>query len=341
MYILGSEALRSSSNNRKWESITVEGVRKTAAKLVDRFFDAVLAPERDTWALVLEGGAMRCIYTAGVLDSLHENCQNKFDMIVGVSAGAACAASFAARQRGRMQNIFMNYLTDKRFLDYSRVFNSNKSILDLGFAIRDVSTIHVPLDIDTLNQSRMKVYAGLTDIHAGEAEFLELNASNTIDALICSCNIPYLSRSTVPYQGKEYLDGGITDPIPVHRAIKMGANKIVIVLTQPHGFRQGPRVFMKAILKRFFSTSDKVEQMLRHEHTIYNNSKIFIELFENDDIELIVISPSNDFKVSLLTRDRALLHEGYAEGFIAGTELWKKLSNYKHFSQTEPEKGLF
>ncbi|NQZ59022.1 MAG: patatin family protein [Lentisphaeraceae bacterium] len=319
----------------------MQSVRKTAAKLVDRFLDAVLAPERDTWALVLEGGAMRCIYTAGVLDSLHENCQNKFDMIVGVSAGAACAASFAAHQRGRMQDIFMNYLTDKRFLDYSRVFNSNKSILDLGFAIRDVSTIHVPLDIEALTKSRMKVFAGLTDIHAGEAEFLELNASNTIDALICSCNIPYLSRSTVPYQGKEYLDGGIMDPIPVRKAIEMGANKIVLILTQPHGFRQGPRVFIKAILKRFFGTSDKVEQMLRHEHTIYNNSKIFIELFESSDIELIVVSPAADFNISLLTRHKGLLHEGYAEGFIAGTELWKKLSSFTHFSQREPEKGLF
>ena len=87
----------------------MEKVRKKAARLVDKLIDAVLAPKKDTWALVLEGGAMRCIYTAGFLDSIYENCVEQFDFIVGVSAGAACGASFAAAQRGRMQNIFLNY----------------------------------------------------------------------------------------------------------------------------------------------------------------------------------------------------------------------------------------
>jgi len=319
----------------------MKGVRKTAAKLVDRFLDAVLSPKRDTWALVLEGGAMRCTFTAGVLDSIHENCIERFDMVVGVSGGAACAASFAAGQRGRMQNIFINYLTDNRFLDYSRVFNSDKSILDLGYAIRDVSTIHVPLDINRLHKSRMKIFAGLSNVHSGEAEYIELDAENAIDALVCSCNIPFLSKALVPYNGKEYIDGGILDPIPVRKAMELGANKIVLVLTQPHGYRESPRLFMKAVLNRFFGTSDKVEEMLRYEHTIYNNDKIYIELFDTPGVELIVVTPPADFKLDLLTRNRGLLHQGYAQGFIAGTELWKKLQNFPDFQRGESDKAFF
>lgn len=319
----------------------MEAVRKKAAKLVDKFFDVVLSPREDCWGLVLEGGAMRCIYTAGLLDSLHENCRDKFDFVVGVSAGAACGASFAAGQRGRMQNIFLNYLTDNRFLDYSRAFNSKKSILDLGYAIRDISSIHVPLDIDALEKTRMKVYAGLTDVVEGTAKFIELNKNNAIEALIASCNIPFLSRSAVLFEGRKYLDGGLTDPIPVRKAMELGANKIVVVLTQPDGYRASPRTLMKALLKKLFGSSESVDAMIRHEHTIYNNSKIFVELFDCSGVELLVVAPPARFNVELLTRNKGYLYQGYADGFIAGNELWKKLSNFPDFKQNEEEKKFF
>lgn len=314
---------------------------KKAAKIVDRIIDAVLSPKTDTWALVLEGGAMRCIFTAGLLDSLHENCVEKFDYVVGVSAGAACAASFAAGQRGRMQDIFINYLTDHRFLDYSRAFKSKKSILDLGYAIRDISTIHVPLDVKTLAKSSMKVYAGLADVEDCRAEFVELDEENAIPAIIASCNLPFLSRGTVNFNGRHYLDGGLIDPIPVQKAIDLGANKIVVVLTRPKGYREGPKILMKALLTRVFGSSPKVQELLENEHIYYNKCKVFVELFESDDVELLVICPPDGYKVDLLTRNKANLLEGYAEGFIAGNELSKKLQNYADFHQNTNEKMFF
>ena len=319
----------------------MEKVRKTAAKLVDKLFDAVMAPKKDTWALVLEGGAMRCVFTSGFLDSIHENCKEQFDLIVGVSAGAACGASFAAGQRGRMQNIFLNYLTDNRFLDYSRAFKSSRSILDLSYAIREISTNHVPLNTDALQRSKMKVYAGLTDVERCESKYVLLDKDNAIDALIASCNIPFLSRQSVPFEGRRYLDGGLKDPIPVRKAIELGANKIVAVLTQPEGYRASPRTLMKALLNKLFGTSDMVEELIRHEHTIYNNSKIYVELFDSPDVELIVVVPTAGFKVDLLTRNKGLLLQGYAEGFIAGNEIWRKLSKFSDFSQIEEEKMFF
>lgn len=319
----------------------MENVRKKAARFVDKIIDAVLAPKKDTWALVLEGGAMRCIFTSGFLDSIYENCVEKFDYVVGVSAGAACGASFAAGQRGRMQNIFLNYLTDSRFLDYSRMFNSSKSILDLGYAIRDISVKHVPLDVEALDRSRMKVYAGLTDVEKGEAEYALLDKDNAIDAIIASCNIPFLSRTSITYRGRKYLDGGLTDPIPVRKAIELGANKIIVVLTQPEGYRASPRLLMKSLLNKFFGTSNEVEQMIRHEHTIYNHSKIYVELFDAAGVELIVVAPPADSKVDLLTRNKSLLLQSYAEGFVAGNELSKKLANYSDFKQPDKEKVFF
>ena len=319
----------------------MENVRKTAARLVDKLFDAVLAPKKETWALVLEGGAMRCIFTAGFLDSIHENCIEKFDFVVGVSAGAACGASFAAGQRGRMQDIFLNYLTDSRFLDYSRAFKSKKSILDLGYAIRDISVKHVPLDVDALDDSKMKIYAGLTNIEKGEAEYTLLDKKNAIDAIIASCNIPFLSRTAISFNGKRYLDGGLTDPIPVKKAIELGATKIVVVLTQPEGYRAHPRLLMKAFLNKFFGTSSQVEQMIKHEHTIYNHSKIYVELFDTPDVELLVVAPPEGCKVDLLTRNKGLLLQSYAEGFVAGNELSKKLQNYSDFKENDKEKMFF
>ena len=319
----------------------METVRKTAAKLVDRLFDAVMPPKKNTWALVLEGGAMRCVYTAGFLDSLHETCSDRFDLIVGVSAGAACGASFAAGQRGRMQDIFLNYLTDNQFLDYSRTLKGSKIILDLSYAIREISATHVPLDTQALGKSRTKVYAGLTDVERCDSVYVLLEKDNAIDALIASCNIPFLSRQSVPYEGRRYLDGGLKDPIPVRKAIELGANKIVAVLTQPEGYRASPRTMMKALLKKLFGSSDMVEELIRHEHAIYNNSKIYVELFDSPEVELIVVAPKSGFKVDLLTRNKGQLLQGYAEGFIAGNEIWKKLSNFTNFGQIEEEKMFF
>jgi predicted patatin/cPLA2 family phospholipase len=316
-------------------------VHKSAVKFVERIIDAVLSPKTDSWALVLEGGAMRCTFTAGLLDSLHENCVEKFDYVVGVSAGAACAASFAAGQRGRMQDILLNYLTDRRFLDYSRAFKSKKSILDLGYAIRDISTIHVPLDVKALGKSSMRVFAGLTNIKNCESEFVELNEENAIDALVASCNLPFLSRGLVKFNGEEYLDGGLVDPIPVKKAIELGANKIVVVMTRPEAYREKPKLFMKAILTKVFGSSEQVQELLQHEHTIYNNSKIFVELFESDDVELLVVCPPVDFGLELLTRNKGSLLQGYAEGFIAGNELSRKLQNFTDFRPNDSEKMFF
>ena len=220
-------------------------------------------------------------------------------------------------------------------------FKSKKSILDLGYAIRDISTIHVPLDVKTLAKSSMKVYAGLADVEDCRAEFVELDEENAIPAIIASCNLPFLSRGTVNFNGRHYLDGGLIDPIPVQKAIDLGANKIVVVLTRPKGYREGPKILMKALLTRVFGSSPKVQELLENEHIYYNKCKVFVELFESDDVELLVICPPDGYKVDLLTRNKANLLEGYAEGFIAGNELSKKLQNYADFHQNTNEKMFF
>ena len=102
---------------------------------------------RKKTALILEGGAMRCVFTAGVLDAIQERAHNKFDFILSVSAAAGCAMSFLAGQKGRSQKIFINYLSTSQFIDFRRFLKGNH-IMDLGYAIREINETLVPVDMD-------------------------------------------------------------------------------------------------------------------------------------------------------------------------------------------------
>ena len=298
----------------------------TPNKIVEKVIDAVL-PKKEKWALVLEGGAMRSIFTAGVLDALQVHHSNTFDIVIGTSAGAACGAGFVAQQRRRMQNIFMNYLSGRRFLDFLRLFDGEKSVLDLNFAIRKIGEELVPLDLETLVNSKTKTYVTLTNIDKGEAEYLQLDRKNTFDALVATCNIPLLTPEPVVLNGLHYVDGGVADPIPLQAAVNLGATKVITVLTRPNGERQKSRKMVTAILKKLNPKFNHLQHFIEHEHAIYNRCKNFVENFNHPDVEQIIIAPPSDFRVDMLTRTPKILHEGYAQGFIAGLQLEAELKN--------------
>jgi len=279
--------------------------------------------------MVVEGGAMRCIFTAGVLDAIHESCYNKFDLIVSVSAGAACSASFTAGQKGRSQNIFLNYLSTRQFVNFSRLLQGDKSIMDLGYAIKEISTKALPLDFYRIRTSYTKLFLTLANAESGEAEFVLADNKNIVDALVATCNLPYLTRAPIEFQGKFYVDGGVANPIPVDHAIAMGANKIVVILTRPHGYRKKKRTLITSIMKRINRQFKELEELIQNEHEIYNSCKENVENFKPTDIELITVEPPADFTVDRLTTDKDKLLTGYAQGVIAGLELEKKLAERK------------
>jgi predicted patatin/cPLA2 family phospholipase len=288
-----------------------------------------LIPSRKKkWALVLEGGAMRCIFTSGVLDAIHETARHRFDFMLSVSAGSGCGISFLADQKGRSQKIFINYLSTNEFIDFRR-FLKGRHIMDLGYAIREINQNLMPVNMEKFSASRTKFYTVLTCAETGDAVYVKPSESELMDSLIASCNLPYLTTAPAVFKEGRYVDGGVANPIPIQEAIDMGAEKIVAVLTRPRGYRKTSSAFFSQIMGSFFSEFGNLHDLIKNDYLNYNRDKVFVEDFKSDKVELITVEPPADFPVDRLTTRRETLLQGYAMGLIEGLKLSEKLSEFE------------
>lgn len=189
-------------------------------------------------ALLLEGGSLRGLYTAGVLDTLLE-AELHFPAVAGVSAGALNAVNYVARQPGRTASINLRYRHDPRYFGPMAAFNGG-SLFGLNFMIRDL-TDAVPFDADTFYNGGQRMIAVATCVQTGKAAYFEKGRTDFdfMDAVRASASLPLVS---VPVRlGKHtYLDGGCSCPIPLQWALQEGFDRIVIVTTRQKGFRKTP-----------------------------------------------------------------------------------------------------
>ena len=169
--------------------------------------------------LVLEGGGVRGIYTAGVLDVFTE-CGLHFDGVIGVSAGAIHGCSFLSGQKGRSIRYYKKYCTNPRFMRFKSWIKTG-DIVEVEFCYHELPEKLDPYDYNTFNQCGTPFYVTCTDIETGKPEYIRINdMKEEIDFLRASASLPYFSR-IVEINGKKYLDGGCTDSIPVSAFEKM------------------------------------------------------------------------------------------------------------------------
>lgn len=199
-------------------------------------------------ALVLEGGGFRGLFTAGVLDVLQERGLYDFSSVWGVSAGAINASNFRSRQIGRTMRDMLAFRDDKRFMSlWSLATTGNMAGAD--FMYDEVQNHIDPCDVDTFNASDLPMYAVVSDVTFGTADYLSVRRfPDDIDRVRASASLPMVSR-IVEIDGKRYLDGGTTDSIPFETAMGLpGAREIeghvpaeraLVVLTQDRGFMRG------------------------------------------------------------------------------------------------------
>ena len=289
------------------------------------FFKKLLSGrKKEKTALLLEGGAMRCIFTSGVLDAIHETCLKKFDFIISVSAGTGCGISFLAEQKGRSHKIFLNFLSTRQFIDFRRFLNGNH-IMDLGYAIREINETLLPVDMKKFTASKTEFHVVLTDAVTGQPVYVQPEPEELMDSLIASCNLPYLTRSPAEFRGTKFVDGGVATPIPLKRALELGATRVVAVLTRPHGFRKEKSSFLIKLMGKFFNDFDNLKELIENDYVNYNRDKSFIENFDSDQVDLIRVEPPADFPVERLTTKRETLLQGYAMGVTEGMKLSRKL----------------
>ncbi|MBO5658765.1 MAG: patatin family protein [Duodenibacillus sp.] len=259
--------------------------------------------------LVVEGGGVRAIYAAGVLDVLHDACL-PFDGVIGVSAGAIHGCSFVSGQKGRSLGIYKRFCKDKRFFSFRTLFRTG-DIVDAKFCYHDIPSVHFPYDDTAFAASPMRFYVTCSNLETGRAEYLHLtDMREQIDALRASASLPYVSR-IVRYRGMKLLDGGCIDPIPIKAFQALGYTHNVLVLTQPAGHNKKDRdaALAKLFYRRYPAFCKAFERCPAH----YQEILRYIEMQEREG-KVFVIRPEQAIPVGRLSRDRNKIQLAYDLG---------------------------
>ena len=275
--------------------------------------------------LVLEGGAFRGLFTAGVLDALIDiNLEIKY--IVGVSAGITNGYSYVSKQRGRNLEVMERFLDHKRYVGYGNLIKC-KSIMDMDFVFDEIPNEHCPFDYEAFNKFDGRVLAGSVNVNTGEVEYFdEKNIENKNTILRATCSIPLLFQF-VKIKDKFYYDVVLFEAIPIKKSISDGNNKNIIVLTRNEGYRKHESKASKFIYKFYRKKYPKLANALKNRHIKYNNQLDLCKKLENKD-EAIVIRPTIEMNVGRFERDKKKLKKIYNNGYNETIKIKDKLIKF-------------
>jgi predicted patatin/cPLA2 family phospholipase len=263
-------------------------------------------------ALVLEGGGLRGMYTAGVLDLFLERGLTGFDVAYGVSAGAINAADFKARQAGRMMRDTLAFRDDRRFMSLWALATTG-SIAGNDFLYDEVQNRLDPFDYDAYADNPMRLVAVASDVVFGTPAYLEVSDMPAdIDMVRASASLPVVSE-TVLLVGHRYLDGGTTDSVPVEKARADGYDRMVVVLTRDRGYvKDGPYELM-ALAQRRYAEYPYYLEALRSRASRYMEQRAHIWQMEDEGVAT-VIAPTRPVSISSTGATGGELLDLYLEG---------------------------
>ncbi len=277
--------------------------------------------------LVCEGGGIRGIYTAGILDYFIEQGLY-FGFVSGVSAGAIVGASYVSKQKKRALKTQLKYINDKRYMSLRNLLKTG-NIFDSEFAYYKMSKELIPFDYETFKKTNIDFHVGLFNCNTGETDFFNKSSFDSFDKVItvilASSSLPFLSKE-VEIDGNLYLDGGIDSPIPLDISLKNGNKKNVVILTQYKGYQKQPMKF-KPFISKYYLKYPYVAEGLFKRHKLYNKIIERIEEMERNG-EVYILRPSERMEVGRLERDTSKILELYNLGYEDAKLNYEKLSKW-------------
>lgn len=261
--------------------------------------------------LVLEGGGMRGLYTAGVLDVLMEN-GIEFDGLVGVSAGAVFGCNFKSRQIGRALRYNTAYCRDPRYVSLRSLLRTG-DLYEADFCYRELPEVLDKFDSAAFAANPLEFHVVCTDVRTGRPVYRRCaeGDSQDIQWMRASASMPLVSR-VVEVGGMELLDGGMSDSIPIAWSRAAGYDRNVVVLTQPVGFRKRNGAFAP-LLKILLRKHPAVARAMSDRPRVYNAALDELETLERAG-EVLVIRPEDRLAVSRTERDPAKLRMAHGRG---------------------------
>lgn len=263
--------------------------------------------------LVLEGGAMRGMYTAGVLDVFLEN-QIKFDGIIGVSAGALFGVNYLSGQKGRVIRYNKRFAGDKRNMGLHSLLKTG-DIVNKEFAYYTVPQKIDIFDDETYKNSGVPFYAVVTNMETGEPEYMQVKSVfEDMEILRASGSMPFVTKPVL-LNGKPYLDGGVSDSVPYKKFMEMGYEKLVVILTRDLTYEKKPMPASAISLK--YRKYPKFKEQLIHRHENYNSSIRELRKLEKEG-KVSIVRPSVPIEISRMEKNPENLQRVYDLGIKDG-----------------------
>ncbi len=274
--------------------------------------------------LIMEGGAMRGMFTAGVTDVMMENGIT-FDGAIGVSAGAAFGCNYKSNQPGRVIRYNTAYCKDPRYAGLRSLIKTG-NLYGAEFCYVEIPQKLDLFDEEAFVNNPMEFYVVCTDIETGEVIYHRCGDSeHELEWFRASASLP-LAAKPVEVDGKKLLDGGIADSIPLKYFESIGYNRNVLILTQPKGFVK-PKNKLVPIIRRALKEYPKVAELLANRHNNYNETTAYIEEREKSG-EILVIRPPVALNIKPVCRDPEELRRVYNIGRNVGEEMLEQIKAF-------------
>ncbi|MGE5365286.1 MAG: patatin-like phospholipase family protein [Bacteroidota bacterium] len=280
--------------------------------------------------LILEGGGLRGVYTSGVLQFFMEH-DLYFPYVIGVSMGACNAANYISHQPERNRIVNIAFVNDRRYLSYLRLVLKGE-LFGMNFIFDTIPNKLVPFDFTTFFNSPQRCFTTVTDCITGRAVYFERNelGKDYMKMLQASSSLPFISKP-VEYKGRIYMDGGLSDSIPIRKSIEDGNKKHVIILTQPEGYRKEPEG-ISALTRLRYPKFTGLVTALENRHLMYNETIEFIEELRRQG-SVFIIRPSAPLKAGRIERSKQTLYSVYDTGYKDAENCYAGLCS---FMSTDP-----
>lgn len=278
-------------------------------------------------SLILEGGGMRGMFSAGVFDAFMEK-GFVFPHIAGVSAGACNILSYMSGQKGRGRRIIREYVGDERYCSVKNWLRT-RSIFGFDFILNDLPRKLIPFDFDTFYSYPGTLEVGTTDCDTGEAVwYTQKDMGEDFMPVRASASLPFFAP-IVHFNGRRLLDGALTDPIPVDRGQRAGFNKFVIVLTRNEGYRKTHAV-PSPLVKLWYPSFPKLQSILAQRPQHYNSQLQAAEALAAAG-QAVIIRPQQKLEIDRLDMDKQKLLALYDHGYDCGMAAAEQIIslNYK------------
>ena len=274
--------------------------------------------------LVLEGGGMRALFTAGVLDALLDVKELNIDGIVGVSAGALFGVNYVSGQKERAIRYNKKCARDKRYMGFYSWITTGNAVNE-EFAFYEIPFKLDVFDQEKFKQSKIDFYVVMTNVESGKPEYVLIkDVFKQMEYLRATSALPFASK-IIEINGKKYLDGGISDSIPIDYCEGLGYDKIILVLTRPKNTHKEDKlnflyklVYRKYpnLLERLINMGKDYEVVLKKIEDLENKKKIF------------VIRPPKVLKIGRLEKNEDKIQNVYDIGLNTGIKEKENLLKY-------------